>query len=82
MNRPPWKERRRRIDLALVFCAGLILWLLVKGEDSAIAASAINACFLLAGALLSVYTGAAVIDDRNVMQHMGAEAFEDGAPAP
>lgn len=80
MKRPPWKERRRRIDLALVFCAGVIVWMLVKGDDSALAASAINACFLLAGSLLAVYTGAAVVDDRNVMQHMGADAYQDQEP--
>ncbi|MBC7280050.1 MAG: hypothetical protein H5U12_01140 [Hoeflea sp.] len=82
MNRPPWKARRRRIDLALVFCAVLIVWMLWRGDDTALASSAINACFLLAGTLLSVYTGAAVVDDRNVMQHMGPQAFEDEEPLP
>lgn len=77
MKRPPWNERRRRIDMALLFCAGVVLWLLVKGDDSSIANAAINACFLLAGSLLAVYTGASVIDDRNVMQHMGVDAYQD-----
>lgn len=80
MNRPPWKERRRRIDLALIFCAGIILWLLIRGADSSIAEAAINACFLLAGSLLAVYTGAAVIDDNNVMKQLGGEAYEDEEP--
>jgi len=80
MKRPPWKERRRRIDLALMFCAILIVWLLWRNDDTALAQATISACFLLAGALLSVYTGAAVVDDRNIMQHMGAGAYEDGEP--
>ena len=81
LNRPPWKARRRRIDLALTFCAGLIVWMLWRGDDTALASTAINASFLLAGTLLSVYTGAAVIDDRNVMQHMGAQAYQEEEPA-
>jgi len=82
MNRPPWKERRRRIDLALTFCAGVIIWLLVKGDDTALAASAINACFLLAGSLLAVYTGAAVVDDANVMKTAGLQAYQEEEPLP
>jgi len=82
MNRPPWKERRRRIDLALLFCAVLIVWLLWRDEGSATAEAAVNACFMLAGVLLSVYTGAATIDDNNVMKHMGPEAYEDVEPMP
>lgn len=78
MRRPPWNARRRRIDIALSFCAGVIIWELSKGVDGS--AAAINASFMLAGALLSVYTGAAVVDDRNVMQHMGADAYQDQEP--
>lgn len=77
MNRPPWKERRRRIDAALIFCAAMIVWLLWRDDDSASAQAAVNACFLLAGVLLSVYTGAATIDDNNVMKHMGTDAYQD-----
>lgn len=80
MNRPPWKERRRRIDLALIFCAVLIVWLLWRGDDTAIAQATITAAFGLAVILLSVYTGAAVVDDNNVMKHMGADAYQDEEP--
>lgn len=82
MKRPPWTQRRRRIDLALVFCASLIAYLIWRGDDTALASSAINAAFLLAGSLLAVYTGAAVVDDRNIMRHMGADAYKDEEPLP
>lgn len=80
MNRPPWKERRRRIDAALIFCASLIVWLLWRNTDSAIDQAAVTTAFGVAAVLLSVYTGAAVVDDRNVMQTMGKDAYQDEEP--
>ncbi|EDQ33966.1 hypothetical protein HPDFL43_05915 [Hoeflea phototrophica DFL-43] len=82
MNRPPWKERRRRIDLALIFCAGLIVWLLWRNTGSAVDQAAITTAFGVCVILLSVYTGAATIDDNNVMKHMGPAAYDDRAPGP
>jgi len=80
MKRPPWKERRRRIDLALVFCASLIVWLLWRDTGSALDQAAVTTAFGAAAVLLSVYTGAATADDNNVMKHMGANAYGDEEP--
>ncbi len=80
MNRPPWKERRRRIDAALIFCASLIVWLLWRNSDSAVDQAAVTTAFGVAAVLLSVYTGAATIDDNNVMKQLGAKAYQDEEP--
>lgn len=80
MNRPPWKERRRRIDLALIFCASLIVWLLWRNTGNAVDQAAITTAFGVGAVLLSVYTGAATIDDNNVMKRLGPDAYRDEEP--
>ncbi len=84
MKRPPWKLRRRIVNLTLLFCAGVVIWLIARGEDTALAGSIVNAAFLLAGMVIGSYVFGAAWDDRNVMKTMGTEAYDDTdqEPAP
>ncbi|KGF71148.1 hypothetical protein LL06_00670 [Hoeflea sp. BAL378] len=82
MNRPPWKARRRIVHGTLLFCAGMVIWLIWRGEDSNLAAAIANACFFLAGSVIGAYVFSATWDDKNVMQAMGANAYEEEGPQP
>lgn len=80
MNRPPWKQRRRIVQSTLLFCAGMVAWLIWKGEDTNLASAVANACFFLAGSVIGAYVFGAAWDDKNVMQTMGGDAYQDQEP--
>lgn len=82
MKRPPWKARRRIVHGTLLFCAGTVSWLVWNGEDTNLAAAVADACFFLAGTVIGAYVFGAAWDDRNVMQHMGGDAYQDREPMP
>lgn len=84
MTRPPWKLRRRIINLTLLFCAGIVIWLVIDGRDTNLAAATVNAAFLLAGMVIGSYVFGAAWDDRNVMKATGLEAYgaDNEEPGP
>lgn len=77
IHRPSWTIRRRIIIGALLFCAGVIFYLTLWGEDvrlhETIALSAFGAGMMIIGS----YVFGAAWDDRNVMQMLGREAYTD-----
>ena len=82
MKRPPWNARRRIVHGTLLFCAGMVSWLIWKGEDTNLAAAVATACFCLAGSVIGAYVFGAAWDDKNVMQSMGAQAYQEEEPLP
>jgi predicted MFS family arabinose efflux permease len=82
VSRPPWKLRRRIITATLAFCAGMVIWLVWKGEDTNLAQTIANACFFLAGSVIGAYVFGAAYDDKNVMQHLGKDAYPTEEPLP
>lgn len=93
MNRPSWRLRRRIIIATLAFCAGMVIWLVWRGEDTSLASTIANACFFLAGSVIGAYVFGATWDDANVMRTGGLAAYgeppvppvdygRDGVPAP
>ena len=67
-NRTPpgtWTKRRRRIDLTLIFCAGLIAWLSERHPDSAMTTQVVLALIALAGGVIGSYVFGATWDDKN-----------------
>lgn len=79
-GRPPWKIRRRIVNLSLLFCAGAVAWLLVAGEDNELNRAIANGAFVLAGAVIASYVFGAAWDDRNVMTTLGPKAYQDQLP--
>lgn len=79
-GRPPWKIRRRIVNLSLLFCASAVAWLLVAGEDSELNRAIANGAFVLAGAVIASYVFGAAWDDRNVMTTLGPKAYQDQVP--
>lgn len=68
-GRPSWRIRRRIIVATLAFCAGVILWLLWRGEDSRLNQDIANGVLLLGGSVIGAYVFGATWDDMNVMRH-------------
>lgn len=76
MARPSWKIRRRVIWSTLAFCALMVGWLGLMGEDTALNQSIANGLILLAGGVIGSYVFGAAWDDKNVMNALGAGAYE------
>jgi len=76
-GRPPWKIRRRIVNLTLLFCAGAVAWLLGQGEDNELNRAIATGAFLLAGSTIASYVFGAAWDDRNVMTTLGPKAYQD-----
>jgi len=60
-----WDKRRRVIYLALLYCAGLVAYIVLKGQDTALNAQAVTALIALAGGIIGSYCFAAVWDDNS-----------------
>ena len=80
MNRPPWKMRRRIVVGALLFCAWCVAWIMLRGDDRSVNEVIVMCAFGLAGSVIGAYVFGAVWDDRNVMQHIGRDAYQDAPP--
>lgn len=81
MGRPPWKQRRRMMWAALLFCAVIIGYLAVAGADNELTRSIAWSLIGLSTIIITGYLGFATWDDRNVMQMMGRDAYRDEPPA-
>lgn len=60
-----WDKRRRVINLALLYCAGLVAYIVLKGADTALNAQAVTALIALAGGIIGSYCFVAVWDDNS-----------------
>lgn len=79
-GRPPWKIRRRIVNLTLLFCAGAVAWLLGFGQDNELHRAIATGAFLLAGSTIASYVFGAAWDDNNVMKTLGPKAYQDQVP--
>jgi len=61
-----WIIRRRIVNLVLIFCAGVIVYLLLRGDDIRLHETIANGVFLLAGSTIGSYLfGKAWFDIKN-----------------
>jgi len=60
-----WDKRRRVIYLVLLYCAGLVAYIVFKGQDTALNAQTVIALIALAGGVIGSYCFAAVWDDNS-----------------
>lgn len=63
MSQPSWKYRRRAVFGTLFFGAGVILWVVLSGDDRTVLETVVLSLAGLMGAALSVYTGASAYQD-------------------
>lgn len=79
ITRPPWKVRRRIVNLTLLFCAACVLWIMVRGDDRGVNEVIVVSAFGLAFSVIGSYIFGAVWDDKNVMEKLGKEAYTEPA---
>lgn len=79
-GRPSWTIRRRIIHATLLFCAGMVIWIVLRDQDTSVAETVVTSSFILAGSVIGAYVFGAAWDDANVMRHMGPRAYDDLAP--
>jgi multisubunit Na+/H+ antiporter MnhG subunit len=63
MQKPSWKLRRRAVFGSLFFCAAVILWVIIKWDDTRLAETLVLSAFGLAGAIIASYIGGAAYED-------------------
>lgn len=64
LNSKRWKIRRRIISSTLIFCAGVILYLVLYGKDIQLHEAIANGLILLAGSVIGSYVFGATWDDK------------------
>lgn len=73
--KPSWKIRRRIIIATLAFCAFVIAYSMVWGDERPVHETIVLGAFALAGAVIGSYIFGAAWDDRNVMKELGPAAY-------
>ena len=63
MQKPSWKLRRRAVFGALVFCASIVIWVMIRWDDTRLAETLVISAFGLAGAVIASYIGGAAYED-------------------
>ena len=63
MQKPSWKLRRRAVFGSLFFCAAVVLWVIIKWDDTRLAETLVLSAFGLAGAIVASYIGGAAYED-------------------
>lgn len=61
--RPTWENRRRTIFSTLFFCAGVILYLLLAGEDNKLNETIIQFAFITGAGVVGSYVFGAAWED-------------------
>lgn len=63
-TKPPWKIRRRIINITLFFCAFCILYILFKGDDNKVNETIVTMSFFTGSAVIGSYVFGAVWEDK------------------
>jgi hypothetical protein len=66
----PWAVRRRIIVLTLIFCAGVVTYIMLKGVDSRTNETIVQSAFYLASAVIGSYCFAASWADRAAISNL------------
>ena len=65
-NQPSWTFRRRVITMALLFCAGTVIYIMLKGEDTRIFETIVLGSYGLAVSVIGSAIFGAIWDDKNI----------------
>lgn len=75
--KPSWKNRRRVVFGTLAYCAVLVAYIVISGNDTRLNETAVTGLLVLAGSVVGSYVFGAVWNDKNIMQNLGSEPYED-----
>lgn len=66
--RPKWENRQAIIFSTLIFCAVVVLYVMINGEDTRLNETITIGAFALAGGVIGSYVFGAVWEDRATIQ--------------
>lgn len=66
--KPSWKLRRRAVFGSMLFAMGVIVYVLVKWDDTSLAQSLVLSSFALIGTVVAAYIGGAAYEDVRTHQ--------------
>jgi hypothetical protein len=61
--RPKWENRRRTIFATLFFCAGLVVYIMLRGDDTKLNETIVQFAFITAGGIIGAYVFGAAWED-------------------
>ena len=73
MSKPSWKFRRRAVFGSLIFAAGILVYILIRWDDTALAGTMTVSAFGLIGAVIASYIGGAVWEDTSFNKYSNKE---------
>ena len=79
--KPSWTFRRRAVFGSLIFAGLIIVYILIRWDDTNLAQTAVLGAFGLIGAIVASYIGGAVYQDVRLYPKM-KESKEDKAAPP
>lgn len=80
MKKPSWKLRRRAVFGSLIFAGAIIVYVLFRWDDTALAQTTMLSAFGLIGAIVASYIGGAVYEDTRLPQPITPTKSESYAP--
>lgn len=82
MGVPSWTLRRRAVFGSLLFGAGVIVYVMIRWDDTTLAETLVLGAFGLIGAVVAAYIGGAAYEDVRLFRPERGYARRDGGDAP
>lgn len=68
LTKPSWKIRRRAVFGSMLFAMGVIIYTLVRWDDTSLAQTLVLSSFALIGTVVAAYIGGAAYEDVRTYQ--------------
>ena len=68
LTKPSWKLRRRAVFGSMIFAMGIIVYTLVRWDDTSLAQTLVLSSFALIGTVVAAYIGGAAYEDVRAYQ--------------
>jgi multisubunit Na+/H+ antiporter MnhG subunit len=68
LTKPSWKLRRRAVFGSMIFAMGIIVYTLVRWDDTSLAQTLVLSSFALIGTVVAAYIGGAAYEDVRTYQ--------------
>lgn len=68
LTKPSWKLRRRAVFGSMLFAMGVIIYTLVRWDDTSLAQTLVLSSFALIGTVVAAYIGGAAYEDVRTYQ--------------
>lgn len=77
MNQPPWKYRRRAIFGSMGAAMGILVYVMVRWDDTSLAQTLALGSFGLIGTVVAAYVGGAAYEDTRLWKQRSEESDEE-----